>query len=76
MTVIFSTPASKHISEVEYFISKKVLRITFRRDNHKYDYFDVPIDVVNQFQAASSKSKYFTKYIKFNYKVSRVNISQ
>lgn len=70
--VYIATPLSKHISGYEYFTDRRVLRITFRRSDHQYDYYDVPPEIIKQLEAAISKSKYFVTYIKPVYKTMRI----
>ena len=67
-----STPQSQHIDGYEYNPEKQILRITFKRNRHQYDYHDVPESVIQGLQAALSKSKYFNINIKPNYRVVRV----
>lgn len=73
MTNIYiPTPGSAHIAGYEYNREQQILRITFKRSNHKYDYLEVPEAVIAGLAAAVSKSKYFTINIKSKYKMMRV----
>jgi hypothetical protein len=67
-----ATPQSKHIEGYEYDPEKKILRITFKRNRHQYDYYDVPNSTIQGLEAALSKSAYFNINIKPKYRVVRV----
>jgi hypothetical protein len=71
-SVYIATPQSKHIEGYEYNPEKRILRITFKRNKHQYDYYDVPDSVIRGLEAALSKSAYFNINIKPNYRVVRI----
>lgn len=66
------TPESKHIAGFEYSKDTNTLTITFKRGMHQYMYYDVPEKLIDGFRFASSKSAYFVKFIKTNYRCIRV----
>lgn len=62
--MFIGTPESKHIHGYEYDKDKQVLVITFKRMFHKYKYTNVPDNIIDGFRTATSKSTYFSKFIK------------
>lgn len=70
--LVIQTPESKHIAGFEYNKEKQILRVSFIRGNHTYDFYKVPEDVVSNLQSAMSKSKYFNNNIKNKYTYVRV----
>ena len=54
----------KHYS---YNEAEKILSITFSNGG-TYDYFDVPLEVLNQMDNAESQGKYFLAHVKPKFK--------
>jgi hypothetical protein len=66
-----ATPLSKHIAGYDYDTSSQTLTITFNPKGHKYQYYHVPEKIVKGLSDSSSKSAFFVKYIKNQYKTIR-----
>jgi hypothetical protein len=68
-----ATPLSKHISGFEYDYNSQILTITFNPKGHKYQYFDVPVKIVKGLSDSSSKSAFFVKHIKNQFKTIKIH---
>lgn len=69
----YPTPESKHIAGFDYDKDNNTLTITFKRGFHKYTYYSVPEKLIDGFRFSVSKSAYFVKFIKPNYKCVRIS---
>ena len=67
-----ATPLSKHIAGFDYDSASKTLTITFNPKGHKYQYFNVPDKLVKGLSESSSKSAFFVKHIKNQFKTIRI----
>lgn len=65
------TLLSSVIKTFKYRIKRRRLRIWFQ-SGHVYDYFDVPMSVVQQLSLAPSKGRYFYYNIRTSYRFRRV----
>lgn len=65
------TPESSNLERFGYDSSISVLRVEFKSGG-TYDYFDVPEQLFEQMQAASSRGSFLAQNIKGAYRYARV----
>lgn len=65
------TPRSSNIKLVEYNTEDKSLYVEFKAGG-RYKYNNVPFEVFNEFETASSAGKYFLSTIKNKYICTRI----
>lgn len=56
------TVNSTAIKSAQYITSENRLRLSFK-NNHEYDYFNVPLHLFDGLVAVASKGQYINKYI-------------
>lgn len=66
------TVISSNIKSIGYDLKLKILEIEFR-EGGIYQYFNVPEFIFNNLMRASSHGSYFNKYIKNNYRWTKIN---
>lgn len=67
----FSSFTSSNIQKLRYNSNIQTLEVTFQ-SGRVYQYFDVPLNVWNDFKSAESKGSFLNKNIKGYYRYSRV----
>lgn len=65
------TPDSSNIARYRYDEKGRVLTVEFKNGG-TYNYYDVPLPVYAQMNAATSKGKFLAQNIKNNYRYARV----
>lgn len=65
------TPESSNILRFSYDESMRVLRVEFK-SGVSYDYFDIPVGVLEGFKMAPSKGQFLAAQIKGNFRYARV----
>ena len=58
---------STSIARTEYDPASHVLSVWFVTSGKRYDYDDVPQDVVSRFRQATSQGRFFNKHIRDRY---------
>jgi KTSC domain len=65
------TPESSNIAGFDYIKERQILIVEFK-DGARYNYFDVPEQVFEGMQSASSKGQYLAQNVKGVYRYARV----
>ena len=65
------TPGSSNIARYRYDEEGRVLTVEFKNGG-TYNYYDVPLAVYAQMNAATSKGQFLAQNIKNNYRYARV----
>jgi hypothetical protein len=66
-----STPESSNIAGFDYAEKTRILTVEFKNGN-RYNYYDVPVAVVNQMKIAPSKGQFLSQNVKGSYRYARV----
>ena len=65
------TPDSSALTEIAYWPYGKELRVQFRNSGAWYTYYDVPVEIWQDFKNAESKGRYYNQYIKGSYECTK-----
>lgn len=69
-TIVCESVDSSNIVSVGYYDLEEVLEVEFK-GGARYDYFEAPKSLFNEFIASDSKGKFFHRYVKGKYAFKR-----